>query len=1446
MNDDDLRHLLNEIEKRELPLLTWGISNGSFTLRELEDIVHGVLPDADVDDAIDELIERGLIVSKGVADERFRSRMAETVRLATSLRQWFHGKDWSTAPALVSDARFLSRPRLVPKRSLSPDLLVEQLRAALAGEWSADQERVVRALLDGRSVSGFQARATARLLGRQAGPQGTVVSAGTGAGKTLAFYLPALTTILANPRQAGVPRVLAIYPRIELLRDQLRTLLSTNVALGRLGIDAPKVGVLYGAVPNDRRDAVATRRRGWRQQSSGGLVCPIVTCPQPDCGGDLHWPSDAGEDEVLVCSTCGHQIQSTQFTFTRKGLRASSPVVLFTTTEMLNRQLGSGSMRRLLVGDHQAAPEYLLLDEVHTYSGTHGAQVGNLLRRWRSEVATAPHIVGLSATLADPIGFFSDLTGVATSTISVVAPDSTEMEEVGREYFLALRGDPASQTSLLSTTIQAAMLARRMLDDDGGRPSYGTFGSKLFVFADDLDVTNRLHSQLQDAEGWRADGVNRKPNGSLATLRSSSGPDVRAREEAGQVWGFAEQTGTLHRPMRVARTTSRDAGVDVAADIVVATASLEVGFDDPNVGAVLQHKAPRDSAQFLQRRGRAGRDPRMRPWTLVVLSDYGRDRLAFQAYETLFDPVVQPARLPLRNRVLLKMQATFWLLDSLSRVTGGTAVTSIIERPWQDRLRQQELARRVLVAIQNTLTEQGIARLSSRLGRSLALDEEDVRAVLWDHPRALVPAVLATLVRRLEAVAAPNVPEGIASRAPLRAFLPPSLFSPLQTPELEIALPPPATEPEGESLSHGLRQFAPGRVSYRYALGGRRERLWVEPPDPTQPTLPAESFCTNYLVIESPPGSGGARVIQPTSIQLQRPAATASDSSYGRWVWRAAFRHDGRPLELDVPTKGPWPTVLTAVHAFTHRYRCPQTVWRYANDFIVERNSPTAPPATTHSLMLDDSPVAIGFNLDVDALAIHVALPSQASADPALLRALRVARMEHLILTSHAMSEAVPSAFTREWLHQVFLSVIVKESEARSIADALEALNDDQLGARIIQAARDVFDASVTSQGQASQGASANGLVGDLSSAVNTPGVIDGLREAATALTADVQPEWLPWLHRKYMATLGAALIDAIQSACPDVDTSDLRCDVELETDAAGLIRISEEEPGGIGIIESAVDRYVEDPRRFWALVATALGPTDGERVDGAVRRFLQESRAGALSAATARVRTAMDLQDLTAAWRTMREAMFASGIDTDQSVIAALGTRVLRPGSSQDVESLLTDLLRQWNDLESALGIEVELRVFAYLAAANPDVRRRLGTLAHGSAQEPRWAHGQLVGILWPRGYRLRAAGLQTYSPYSELESSERLLYAHLVDGGAAIIDGRTADWRQDADEALRGSGAVAICVGSEAEAASIVHDFLTEPTSVDVLEFHPRVVGLVRERGHLRVLAELREALQ
>src|SRR4051794_38788165 len=108
MTDDAIRRVLNEVEKRELPLLTWGVTNGTLSETDLEDIVRSVAPEEDIDDVHDALIDQALIVPKGLAEERYRSRMAETVRLATSLRQWFHGRDWMTAPELVSDARFLS------------------------------------------------------------------------------------------------------------------------------------------------------------------------------------------------------------------------------------------------------------------------------------------------------------------------------------------------------------------------------------------------------------------------------------------------------------------------------------------------------------------------------------------------------------------------------------------------------------------------------------------------------------------------------------------------------------------------------------------------------------------------------------------------------------------------------------------------------------------------------------------------------------------------------------------------------------------------------------------------------------------------------------------------------------------------------------------------------------------------------------------------------------------------------------------------------------------------------------------------------------------------------------------------------------------------------------------------------------------------------------------
>ena len=149
------------------------------------------------------------------------------------------------------------------------------------------------------------------------------------------------------------------------------------------------------------------------------------------------------------------------------------------------------------------------------------------------------------------------------------------------------------------------------------------------------------------------------------------------------------------------------------AEVVVATSTLEVGFDDARVGAVLQHKAPHDAASFLQRKGRAGREPVTRPWTVVVLSDWGRDQAAWDAYDAMFDPELPAKSLPLDNRYVQRIQSVYALLDWLSQQVGayarrgsvwsdltGPADVLASDRAQQLRIRErQDAARRALEAL---------------------------------------------------------------------------------------------------------------------------------------------------------------------------------------------------------------------------------------------------------------------------------------------------------------------------------------------------------------------------------------------------------------------------------------------------------------------------------------------------------------------------------------------------------------------------------------------------------------------------------------------------------------------------------------------------------------------------------------------------------------------------
>ncbi|CDL60249.1 Lhr-like helicases [Klebsiella pneumoniae IS39] len=702
-----LHRVLDALEEQENALLVWGDTGGFFNLEELLEIIARIAPDDDSEEVLEGLLDTGMLIQAPHISGRpvWRTRMGETVHLLRNLRQWMPNKSLEESKTLVSDYRFIRRPRSYPQRVAEPEALIADWKMRL--KLSPSMCEIMRQALASAKpfrLAKFQARATERIIqhwrmhqGNSKTASATIVCAGTGSGKTLSFYLPALTSLADEicRNSARKVRILAIYPRTELLKDQFaETFAQCRKLDGYMQANAGRkirIAAFFGDTPV---------KAEWSKKDvkgKSGLPFGLMKCQQPQskdpqqqCGGVLEWRRDDifSLHEVLTCTQCQHQLDDSEILLTRntQQTKGNGPDILFTTTEMLNLQMNSGWSNHLFgVGEGQG-PTLVLLDEVHTYSGTTGAQTALLLRRWMQRTDCLPHFVGLSATLADAQHFFANLVGAPEEEVALIEPEPDDMIEEGAEYLLALRGDPVSETALLSTTIQATMLMSRMLDCDADK-SRGTWGTKTFIFTDTLDGNNRLYHDLSDAEGWETTIPPRIDHAPLAALRNPYDfrSDERSKIELGQNWKAAMDIGhDLSQNKVISRTSSQDAGVNAQADVVVATSSLEVGYNDPLVGAVLQHKAPNDVASYLQRKGRAGRPRGMRPWMLVVLSEFGRDRVAFQRYEGLMNPEIKRQGLPLGNQHVQKMQAAMATLDWISKTGSFKDVCGMLRKPERD------------------------------------------------------------------------------------------------------------------------------------------------------------------------------------------------------------------------------------------------------------------------------------------------------------------------------------------------------------------------------------------------------------------------------------------------------------------------------------------------------------------------------------------------------------------------------------------------------------------------------------------------------------------------------------------------------------------------------------------------------------------------------------------
>ncbi|RGA04256.1 DEAD/DEAH box helicase [Microbispora triticiradicis] len=1477
--------LLNKLEDLELPLLSWGITEGALSEIEVLETIFDCLAghphapqDLSPEEVLDKLRDSAILFQvPAQSPRRYRTRFAETLRLTAQLRQLFPWhKDaeglspnwWLQGRRLVADYRLYTASRRYPRRDIPAADALQMFRQTPG--WGPIQEQTAAALIGDNKLAQFQVAATQAVFGSLPRRQstGVIVGAGTGSGKTLAFYLPALTA-MAEHAHPGTSRLhtLALYPRKELLRDQLRDALLNTLAIEpalREGNRRPlRIGVLYADTPwtSDALDRPGDRAtQGWQRRSEG-FICPYLTCPRCTVG-DLLWSTadrQAGS-ERLSCVRCRMVVPPERLALTRRSIQNDPPDLLFTTTEMLNRNSTNPGLGRLLGWSGHHSPSLVLLDEVHTYSGPHGAQVALLLRRWRHAVRKPVTFVGLSATLKDASQFFAELTGLPRNAIEHIEPNSDDMDAEGREYAIALRGDPVSGASLLSTSIQTAMLFGRMLD-----PQHRSFlfGSTGFLFTDDLDVTNRFYNNLRHAEGRQARNGFQRQGHVLAGLRSPELPQHSVRYGEGQSWDLIEKIGhhldpgLLTGALQIGRTSSQDAGVDLNAHLTVATASLEVGFNDPRVGLVMQHKAPHDAAAFIQRRGRAGRSRGTRPITVVTLSDFGRDRLSYQGYETLFAPEITARSLPIRNRYVLKIQASQALLDWLSRDLQRV-------HPWDDpralltapygRLDPAKVAARqwLVDRLEKLLTHNDFSdRLARHLQAALQVSADEAQALLWEQPRSLLLAVVPTALRRLRTGWEPlrNDP-GAAPGSMLPEFVTRSLFDPLNLPEVEFELPfETGNGDERLPVARALREAVPGRVSRRYGYRHDEHRTWIPIPqngdeiELTEALIPEAHLEGEWRPYE--PSSTDLVILRPFRIRLHPPPPDIVDQSQGspQWGTQIVVPDNAPPNDDDVVGPYSWQQHIRigfSTHAAGNPIEVRRMTYGADCDIIYRRSSERRSVRYT----FQGRPAALGFSLEVDAIRIEL--------DPVDLTNPRV--QEYLsspkwrsqvffraVAEDQHLAE-VANTFKRDWLALIYFT-------AFSLAGLDTARNPEQIRTALADGSWRDDLAKILSvlyrEDESSESQATTRLVEELTELSHDDRVVAALDRAGQLLTAeDVAARTEDWARRAYRDTFGAAVLAAALRACPDAQERDLIIDIVpgATQGSADTIWLTETSIGGLGVVEHLVRFYAAAPQRFWSLVSGALRPNEYEYIDATVTRLLRhvvtESPGGSAAAAIAAMRNSRSAAEADCALRDLRKAWTELDGIPRHAAVATLSTRLLRPGSNPETDETALRIIDEWAALEQRLAFEVDARVIAY-AIGSGDLR---------VSRQPLRAD-QAFSLMWPRGARARSHHLHHYHPYTDPARPaflDRLLVETAHDERLPRIELTEPGWEQRYQKVMAEAGAVdLVCpAGDRRSLSEAIAKIPAIPVDRDVLRIYGELENVTRSGNQFITRVVLREA--
>lgn len=344
------------------------------------------------------------------ADERLHGQMRELLSLEKT----------RATPLLKGPYVSVSRGFRAGKtlKGLSEEGILHPALAGLApfpGVW-AHQEAAIRSIRSGRT---------------------TVVSTGTGSGKTEAFLYPIISRCLELRDSGAAPGIVAVlvYPMNALAEDQLGRLRDLLCGTG------VSFGMYVGKTPERKADVSGVRLPGGASREE--YRRRLAKLREEKRNEAVHPPEER-------CS--------------REEMRAAgrAPRILLTNVKQLELLLTRQKDVELFAG---ARLELLVVDEAHTFSGANGAETACLLRRLRTFCGPAEGetvCVATSATLADRGAegdpartFASRFFGVAAESVTTVTEEYEEPPFEARREVPAPLPEAAKALPILLAALEA-------------------------------------------------------------------------------------------------------------------------------------------------------------------------------------------------------------------------------------------------------------------------------------------------------------------------------------------------------------------------------------------------------------------------------------------------------------------------------------------------------------------------------------------------------------------------------------------------------------------------------------------------------------------------------------------------------------------------------------------------------------------------------------------------------------------------------------------------------------------------------------------------------------------------------------------------------------------------------------------------------------------------------